>query len=190
VTRVLVLCTANVCRSAMAQALLAVRLRGQDRAVSVCSAGMLAIGEPPPLEVISAVAALGGDIAGHRSRVVNVEDLADADLVLGMAREHIRHAVVLAPGVWSRAFTLRELVRRGEAVGPRLPEESLADWLTRAHEGRQRTALLGSSRADDIADPIGGPSHAYEAAAALIDEMVGRLIDLCWLRADSMLREA
>lgn len=188
-TRVLVLCTANVCRSAMAQALLALRFRGQDRTISVHSAGMLTVGESPPLEAISAVAPLGGNIAGHSSRVVNLDDLAGADLVLGMAREHIRHAVVLAPGVWSRAFTLKELVRRGEAIGPRMPGESLADWLARVHEGRQRTALLGSSRADDIADPMGGPPRAYEATAALIDQMAGRLVDLCWLRADSMLRE-
>jgi protein-tyrosine-phosphatase len=151
---------------------------------------MLSVGDPPPPEAISAVTALGGDIAGHRSCVVNAEDLVAADLVLGMAREHVRHAVVLAPTIWSRAFTLKELVRRGEAIGPRMPWESLADWLARVHEGRHRTALLGSSRADDIADPMGGSPQAYEATAALIDQMVGRLIDLCWLPAHSMLREA
>ena len=104
-----------------------------------------------------------------------------------MAREHVRHAVVTAPDTWPRAFTLKELVRRGEEIGPAKPGEPLADWLARVHEGRERAALLGESPVDDVADPMGGPPQAYADTAALLDELMGRLVGLCWgLSADRL----
>ncbi len=165
-TDVLVLCAANMCRSPMAAALLARELAARDAdvldtGVTVRSAGLLAEGEPPAPLAVAAVADLGLDISGHRSRLLQAADLAGAGLVLAMARAQLRAAVVLAPEVWPRAFTLKELVRRGEQAGPRPPGVSLGDWLARAHEGRDRSALLGDSADDDVADPIGGPPQAF-----------------------------
>jgi protein-tyrosine-phosphatase len=111
---------------------------------------------------------------------VTAEDLERAELTLAMARENLRHAVVTAPAIWPRAFTLKELVRRGEAVGPRAPGESLAGWLARAHDGRERTALLGDSAADDVADPTGGPLGGYADTAAMLSGLLDQLVGLCW----------
>jgi protein-tyrosine phosphatase len=180
-TGVLVLCTANICRSPMAAVLLARDLCARG-AVSVRSAGMIGDGEAPAPLAVSAMADWGLDISAHRSRRVQGGDLAAADLTLAMARAHLRHAVVTAPDVWPRAFTLKELVRRGEQIGPRPPGTELADWLALAHDGRDRTALLGDSPDDDIADPIGGPPQAFAATAALLSDLAGRLADLCWPR--------
>jgi protein-tyrosine phosphatase len=172
---VLVLCTANICRSPMAAALLTRRLTALGVTVPVLSAGMLRDGEPALPEVISVMAARGLDAAWHRSHAASAADLAAAGLVLAMARENVRHAVVTLPPVWPRAFTLKELVRRGEQIGPRPPGETLAGWLRRAHAGRERAALLGESPQDDVADPTGGPPQAYAGTAALLDRLVGRL---------------
>lgn len=179
-TDILVLCTANMCRSLMAQALLVQKLAEVGAAGSVRSAGLLREGEPPPPEVISVMAARRLDVTAHRSHVVSVGDLSASDLVLAMAREHVRHAVVTAPEAWPRAFTLKELVRRGQETGPRRPDQSLASWLARIHDGRDRSALLGDSPADDVADPIGGPLQAYATTADLLDQLVGQLVELCW----------
>ena len=184
-TNVLVLCSANRCRSPMAAALLAFRLDSPGMPVVVRSAGvlpghLLPEGEPPLPEVVSALGAYGLDLSGHRSCRVSVADLAWADLVLGMSREHVRDAVVAAPGTWPCAFTLKELIWRGEKIGPRGADEPLADWLARVHNGRERSTLLGDSPADDVADPTGGPPQAYAATAALLDELVCRLARLCW----------
>ncbi len=179
-TDVLVLCTANICRSPMAAALLARGLAARAAVASVHSAGLLADGEPPAPLAVSAMADLGLDISAHRSRLVRAGDLTAADLTLAMARVHLRHAVVTAPEVWPRAFTLKELVRRGEQIGPRPPGTGLADWLAMAHEGRDRASLLGDSADDDVADPIGGPPLAYRQTADLLSHLVGRLADLCW----------
>ena len=184
---ILVLCSANQCRSPMAAALLNRRLGAFGSRVAVRSAGLLQEGEPPSPGAISALVPYGLDISGHRSHGVTVADLTWADLVLGMAREHVRHAVVTAPDTWPRAFTLKELVRRGEEIGPAKPGEPLTEWLDRVHEGRERAALLGDSPVDDVADPMGGPPRAYADTAALLDELAGRLAGLCWgLSADRL----
>src|ERR1035441_11075258 len=96
-TDVLVLCTANICRSPMAAALLARELSARGAAVSVPSAGMLGSGEPPAPLAVSAMADWGLDISAHRSRLVSADDLAAAGLTLAMARGHLRHAVVTVP---------------------------------------------------------------------------------------------
>lgn len=179
-TGILVLCTANVCRSVMAEALLSAQLAGRGAPAVVSSAGMLAEGQPPPAEVLAVMAARGCDVIGHRSRLVAPEGLARADLVLGMAREHVRHATVLLPDIWPRAFTLRELVSRGHAAGARVPGEQVGEWLVRVARGRSRRDLLGSGTAHDVADPVGGPLRGYEVTADLLDRLTSDLAALCW----------
>jgi low molecular weight protein-tyrosine phosphatase len=174
-TAILLLCTANVCRSVMAQAMLSARLTGRSAPVSVTSAGLLAGGRQPPAEVVAVMAARGMDIAGHVSRRVAAADLAAADLVLGMAREHARHASVLLPECWPRTFTLSELLRRGRQAGARAPGEPLGDWLARAGRDRGRHNLLGSGPGDDVPDPYGGPLAGYQATASLLDRLTSDL---------------
>jgi protein-tyrosine-phosphatase len=164
----------------MAQALLAHRLTAMGYSVAVRSGGMLGDGELPSPEAIAAMAGFGLDISAHRSHRVTADDLASADLTLAMARANLRHAVVEAPAVWPLAFTIKELVRRGERIGPRAPGESLAGWLARAHDGRERAALLGDSPDDDVADPTGGPRRAYAETAAILSGLAGQLVRLCW----------
>jgi protein-tyrosine phosphatase len=187
VTGILLLCTANVCRSVMAQAPLSARLAARGVAVPVASAGLFGGGRPPPPEVISVMAARGIDVAGHRSRTVTADDLAAADLILGLAREHVRHAAVLLPDVWPRTFTIRELARRGRQTGARAPGEPLGDWLTRAAGGRRRPDLLGSHPADDVADPAGGPPRGYQATAVLLDRLTRDLVELGWPNSPPLL---
>jgi protein-tyrosine phosphatase len=164
----------------MAAALLSAQLAAREAAVAVCSAGLAGTGQPPPAEVIEVMAARGLDVARQRSRAVTPADLARADLILGMSREHVRHATVLLPQAWPRAFTLRELARRGHQAGPRGPAGPLDGWLARAASGRDRRDLLGASPADDIADPAGGPRHRYDATASALDQLTHELADLCW----------
>jgi low molecular weight protein-tyrosine phosphatase len=180
---VLVLCTANVCRSAMGAPLLARRLDRLGVTVPVRSAGMLGDGAPPDPAAVTVMAGYGIEIASHRSRVARPADLAQAGLVLAMARENLRYAVVTEPSAWPRAFTLKELIRRGERIGPRAPGEPFAAWLARAHDGRVRASLLGGSAGDDVPDPAGAPLRAYADTAALLDGLMARLAELGWAHA-------
>jgi protein-tyrosine phosphatase len=180
---ILVLCTANVCRSVMAAALLGRRLATLGVTVPVRSAGMLSCGDPPLPEVVTVMASYGIDAAAHRSRVASAAELARSVLVLGMTREHLRHAVVTEPLAWPRVFTLKEIVRRGELIGPRRAGEPLTEWLSRVHCGRDRAALLGDCADDDVADPSGGSLRAYAGTAALLNGLVTRLAALGWAGA-------
>jgi protein-tyrosine phosphatase len=180
---ILVLCTANVCRSMMAAPLFARRLAALGVTVPVRSAGMIRCGDPPHPEVISVMASYGIETAAHRSRVACAADLARATLVLAMSRENLRYAVITAPGAWPRAFTLKELIRRGERIGPRPSGEPFSGWLSRAHAGRERASLLGDSSEDDVADPAGGPLRAYADTASVLDGLVTRLAELGWAHA-------
>jgi len=176
-------CTANICRSPMAEALLSRCLAELDCPATVRSGGILTEGEPACPEAVTAMAGYGLDIAEHRSHRLTASDLLRADLTLAMARENLRAAVVEAPAVWPRAFTLRELVRRGAAAGRRSAGQTLADWLAGAHQGRQRSALLGDSPGDDVPDPIGGPQRWYDQTAQTLSDLVGQLVGLCWAGA-------
>jgi protein-tyrosine phosphatase len=177
---ILLLCTANRCRSVMASGLLSARLIADGVPAGVASAGTHGGGRRPPDEVISVMGARGIDVSGYRSRLVTAADLAGADLILGLTREHVRYCAVLLPRVWPRAFTLRELVRRGREAGPRAAGEPLGDWLARAADGRSRRDLLGHDRLDDVADPYGGPLAGYQATADLLDRLTRDLTALCW----------
>jgi protein-tyrosine phosphatase len=181
---IMMLCTGNLCRSPMAAALLVRRLAVLGVTVPVRSAGMLAYGNPPLPEVVSVMASYGIEIASHRSRIASADDLAGASLVVAMARYNLRYAVTTEPGAWPHAFTLKEIVRRGEQIGPRQPGEPFAGWIARAHAGRDRTSLLGDSAEDDVADPPGGPLRGYVETARLLDGLVTRLAELGWAHAE------
>jgi hypothetical protein len=40
--------------------------------------------------------------------------------------------------------------------------------------------LLGDADVDDVADPMGGAPEVYQATAALLGELVDRLVTLAW----------
>ena len=172
------LCTANLCRSPTAEVLLARHLADRGVDAHVHSAGRGPGGLPAPAPALSAFGAAGVDLSRHRSRTLSPEMLAGTDLVIGMAREHVRDALSMDPHVWDRAFTFKELVRRGEAAGRRLPGEEISAWLARVGAGRSANALLGSAGVDDVADPIGGRPRAYRATVRELDALAGRLADL------------
>lgn len=177
---ILLVCTGNTCRSPMAEALLRRALADRGIPGEVRSAGRLAEGEPASAGAVQAMAAYGLDLSGHRSHRLTAADVRAAELILGLAREHVRDVVVLEPATWARTFTVKEIVRRGVQIGSRKPEEPVGAWLARVHEGRERSDLLGESPEDDVADPMGGPLAGYLAAAELLDERLGTLTELLW----------
>jgi protein-tyrosine phosphatase len=179
-TSVLFLCTGNICRSPMAEALLRHRLEERGIEANIHSAGLLDDGRVASEYGVDEMRKRGIDLSSHRSRRMARQMIADADLVVAMAREHLREAVVLAPQAFPRAYTLKELIRRGSAIGGRAADEPLDDWLRRAHGERKAADLMGGRPDDDVADPIGGSPADYEATAAELEELVGRMVGLVW----------
>jgi protein-tyrosine phosphatase len=177
---ILLVCTANQCRSPLAAAALRTRLAQRDPAVIVESAGLGADGFPATPPTVDAAAVLGLDLSTHRSRCVDASLIGRAELVVGMERRHVREVVVLDRRSLPRTFTLKELVRRGSEIGSRAPEESLAAWLERVNTGRRPTDLLGSSRDDDVADPTVDPLADYDVTAREVDDLVRRFVEMAF----------
>jgi len=181
----LFLCTGNICRSPLAEVLLRARLEADGIKARVHSAGVLEPGLPAHSHGISVAAQRGLDLTAHRSRLMTAPMLMEADLVLGMAREHVREAAVLAMEAWPRIFTLKEFVRRGESLGIRAVGDSLESWLALVHAGRTAAELSGTAPEDDVADPIGSPRPAYERLAGELTDLVDRAADLIWPKVRS-----
>lgn len=162
----------------MAEGLLRDRLAKRGVPSHVHSAGLLDPEQPASRHGVDILRGKGIDLSTHRSTMITPELVSSADLLLGMARLHVREAVVLRPEAWPKSFTLKELVRRGEDVGPRAAGQPIDEWLAKAHAGRSRTDLLGDATADDIFDPIGSSRSVYEKTAAELEDLIDRLVAL------------
>ncbi len=189
-SRVLVVCTANVCRSPVAERLLQRRLGGVADAERppwvVRSAGTSTIRAAFDQRTHIAAAALGVDLSDHVPRHLDRQVLDDdgADLVVTMTREHLRTVVAIDQGAWGRTFTLKEFVRRALEVAPATAAEDLGDWLSRVAQGRRAADMLRPDPLDDLADPYGGPQREHDAMVAEIDGLIDRLVGIGpWRRA-------
>jgi protein-tyrosine phosphatase len=162
----------------MAAAILTHRATAAGLDVDVSSAGVDAVpDEPATRDAVATMAARGLDISGHQSRLLGYDDIDRAQLILTMERRHLRAISVMAPGAFTRTFTLPEIVRRsGPLSGRLLP--SLDAWLDYINVGRTPTDLLGRSRDDDVADPVGRGLATYEKTADRLQELVQNMVEI------------
>lgn len=168
----------------MAEAMLSHRVRELGIDASVSSAGTVGDGRAPTREAVEALADHDLTMDDHVSRPLTPALLDASDLVICMARDHVREVALLAPDVYGRTFTLKELVRRGREVGRR-GEAPLGAWLALARHGRTPSAHVGASAIDDVDDPIGQRPAVYERVADELAELVDELVALLWVTEDS-----
>ncbi len=176
--QVLAVCTANLCRSPTAAALLQRHLRAAGTEATARSVGLLSVSGLIPGPIVEELARLGASPDDAARVPLTEAAVRDADLVIGLERQHVREVILLAPDVEPRAFTLKELARRGERAGPASPNERLAGWLGALAVTREPSDLLGESSRDDVADPYGGSQRAYRRAVTEIDELTRRVARL------------
>lgn len=112
IKHVLLVCTGNICRSPLGEALLARALTERGiNGVSVTSAGTGAWDGAPASEGAYLVGLERGlDLSGHRARLLTRELVEQADLILTMARHH--RARVDELGGEGRVFVLGEYAGR------------------------------------------------------------------------------
>jgi protein-tyrosine phosphatase len=95
--KLLFICTGNICRSPMAEAIARRRLDSRGRQdVTVSSAGTAAWDGAPASEGAYLIALEHGlDLSAHRARQLTTDLVASADLVLGMSPHHVERALAL-----------------------------------------------------------------------------------------------
>ena len=178
--QLLVVCTANQCRSPMAEVLLAQHLDDVGVAAVVRSSGRLGDGTPVDRFAVAAMRERVLDLAGRRSRPLVESDVSAADLVITMERAHVLDVAQLDMASWARTFTLPELLRRALRVGQRGAGEPLSEWVRRVHDGRDAAAMIDGDTSDDIADPIGGSITDFRTCASIIDRYLEQLVALAF----------
>lgn len=106
---VLTVCTGNICRSPLAELILAESLSGipDVRVESAGTGALVGHGMPDPALRLAREDGFAGE--SHRARQISEKLIGDAGLVLALSREHRRAVVSLVPSAVRRTFTLREL---------------------------------------------------------------------------------
>lgn len=145
---IVTVCTANICRSPMAAALLQHALAAQPeplRSLQVISAGVAArSGEPASENSVVALKKVGIDLSNHRSQPLTQEMLDQALVVLCMTESHRAMIQVQAEPVPPNLFLFRE--------------------------------FLAEDDEKEIGDPFGGPLRIYELARDEMVEAIPSLI--------------
>jgi protein-tyrosine phosphatase len=172
---VLAVCTGNLCRSPLAEAMLARALASAGIRTEVASAGIAAPPGAAPDEKMQRVAAEHDvDLSTHRSEKLTREHLAAADLVLVMTRAHAREVAWLDRSALPRTVPLRIAAwKAGKLAGQPRPFDEWAAILA------ADVPLLGRptlSTGDDIADPVGKSLKRYRAMADEVDTLVRALV--------------
>lgn len=171
-TRILFVCTANQCRSVLAEAL--ARRRFAGRPFSFASAGLLEGGRAMPPNGVLVAAEQGFDMSGHVSRRVDMRRLGEWDLVLTMSRSHLRELVAADPALWPRAFTVPQFVRWLDANPPGR-HMALRAWVASVAEARSRAEMIGARPEDEIADPVDGPPEQWRELGATLADAIDRI---------------
>ena len=110
---VLFICSANMCRSPMAEALFSnlLKQRGDLDDWHVSSAGVWALeGNLAAVGVLKAMERRGIDLRGHRARQVTQQMIVEFDLILVMEQEHKDTLQVTFPQHAGKIYLLAEMV--------------------------------------------------------------------------------
>lgn len=180
---VLFVCTANICRSPVAERLSQLRSRVPDSWVRFTSAGTHARpGLPIDPPSARALAELGGDAVDHASRLLDRRMLEEATLVLTATTEHRDFTLRKHPSGMRKTFTMKEFVRLGRgiepAVGPDDVERVIVDVA-----GQRGLVRSGGPQRDDIVDPYGKDPSESMRAAVEVSLAVDGVLDLLGIRA-------
>jgi protein-tyrosine phosphatase len=169
--RILLVCTANLCRSPMAQFLLEAAVStawsGAGR-WSVKSAGVRAADHRPMHQLaITALGQLGCDGSLFRTRRLQVDMLQSADLVLTATRAHRSDVARMHPSVMGRLFTMNQfgyLLAHAPALHSGTTARHAGEALivaAVAARGRVRARTVD----DDLDDPVNKPVRAFRQCA-------------------------
>lgn len=121
--KIMFICTGNICRSAMAEALLKKKI--EDKKINekflVCSSGIYAYGgEVSTYEACKVMKdEYGIDLSMHRATPVRNSNIEEMDLILCMTNSHKNSLNMMYPNLKNKIFLIKEYVGlNGEVADP------------------------------------------------------------------------
>lgn len=148
---ILFVCTANICRSPSAAAVLRKLLAriGKDDAFEIASAGThdYQLGKPPFPTAVEVGKQRGYDITQHVARRISPGDFDHFDLILAMDRANVASLTMIAP------------TRSKQKI------ELFLEYGDRFH-------------GEEVPDPYGGEVHDFETALTMIEDGCKGLVKL------------
>lgn len=182
--RIMFICTANRCRSPLAEVIARSQLDRRSILAHVASAGYLESGHEAASGSINAAKKMGLDLRSHLSRQLDPEMITDADLIIGMQPDHILDLTEMVPGAPRWALTLKELARASEPTGsasgplevPAKPmsNDDLRGWI-RSAGSRSLSSLMSGD--NTVVDPIGRSDRAFRSTAKEIEALISTVFD-------------
>ena len=106
---ILIVCTGNTCRSAMAEGIL--KKTASDNNIDnlhICSAGTAAINGAPATDfAVVAAGHWGVDISNHKSQSLTKELIKNSDLILTMGSEHVERILAVDKSMLSKMYLFK-----------------------------------------------------------------------------------
>lgn len=145
--KIMFICTGNICRSAMADALMKKLAKDSNKDIEVYSCGIFAEdGDMPTFNAVEAIKEYDVDLKLHRATNIRNSRIEDMDIILCATVLHKNNVINMYPNLKDKIFTIKEY----------------ADY--------DKNDL-------DIPDPWGYDIETYRFCASTISKCLNKIID-------------
>ena len=115
--KIMYICTGNICRSAMADAMMKeeIKNRNLQNKIEVYSCGTFAEdGDYASYNAIETMEYYGIDLKLHKATNIRNSKIEEMDIILCATKEHKRFVIQMYPKVKDKVFTMKEYAESGK----------------------------------------------------------------------------